>query len=122
MFGDALRLLTTVIHNSGDVLALDGAQMSALARFLSAEIESLTRINTTFALMRAVLRHRLPLPEIYALMETVSQLAVRSEDESGAPQRARSVFVEFLATYPLADKAFGDHLAFVVSQHAPARV
>lgn len=114
LVGDALRLLTTVIQFGGDVLALDGAQMSALARFIAIEIESLTRMKTTFALLRAVLRRKLPMAEIYALMETVSQLAVRAEDEQ-MRRPARFVFIDFLASYPLADKAFSDHLAFIVT-------
>jgi U3 small nucleolar RNA-associated protein 20 len=114
MMGDAIGLLTTIVNGCGALLQLDSGQLTALARFISAEISSLERSARTFALLQAVLRQRLPLAEIYALMERISQLAVSSEDDA-IRAGARRLFVNFLVDYPMSDKALDDHLAFVVT-------
>ena len=77
------------------------------------ELDHLERSALTFSMLKAIVGKRLVVPELYDMMNRVSQLMVTSHT-AAVREQCCQIFTNFMIFYPLGEKRLEQHLRFIV--------
>jgi U3 small nucleolar RNA-associated protein 20 len=93
-----LRSLSTILrhHDSAQVKEKD---LLFLLEFITPDLEEPTRQGTVFTVLRAIIARRFIVPEMYDLMDNVSEVMVTSQSPQ-VQEHCRGVLLQFLLEYP----------------------
>lgn len=107
-----LRLITVCIRDN-DKSSLSEAQLTYILNFVRPDMEELERQGTIFALIRAIISRKFMAPEMYELMDSVSNVMVTNQSRE-IREQARSVFFMFLMDYPQGKGRLKQQMSFIV--------
>ncbi|KAI8646706.1 armadillo-type protein [Parasitella parasitica] len=107
-----LRLITVCIRDN-DKSSLSEAQLTYILNFVRPDMEELERQGIIFALIRAIISRKFMAPEIYELMDSVSNVMVTNQSKE-IREQARSVFFMFLMDYPQGKGRLRQQMSFIV--------
>lgn len=110
----AFRLVTTLLRDCA--LTLSEGQLRILLDYVRLHLETADTGAASIAhgLLRAIIRRRIMLPELYELMTAVRRASLRSLNGS-VRQQCRAAFLAFLLAYPLGRGRLEEHLNFYVA-------
>jgi len=106
------KTMVVVIRDCKTIKLSDG-QLRHLLMLIDMELDHLERSALTFSMLKAIVGKQLVVPELYDLMNRVSQLMVTSHTTAVREQCAQ-VFTNFMVFYPLGEKRLEQHLRFIV--------
>jgi len=93
-----LRSLSTILRHHDD-LQVKEKDLLFLLEFIAPDLEEPTRQGTAFTVLRAIIARRFVVPEMYDLMDNVSEVMVTSQS-SQVQEHCRGVLLQFLLEYP----------------------
>lgn len=94
----ALTSLATILRD-GPPVQVKEKDLNYLLEVISPDLEDQSRQASVFALLRAIVARKFVVPEIYDLMERVSEISVTSQS-SQVQGLCRGVLLQFLLDYP----------------------
>ncbi|KAL9232759.1 hypothetical protein vseg_007829 [Gypsophila vaccaria] len=117
-----LTLITALLHDKKITLSND--QLHVLVQFpLFVDLEK-NPSSVALKLLKAIVRRKLVVPEIYDIATQVSELMVTSQVEN-IRKKCSQIFLKFLLNYQLSQKRRDQHLDFLVAglryEHASGR-
>lgn len=107
-----LRLLTVCIRDN-EHSSLSEAQLTYILNFVRPDMEEIERQGTIFALVRAIISRKFMAPEMYELMDSVSNIMVTNQSRE-IREQARSVYFMFLMDYPQGKGRLKTQMSFIV--------
>ncbi|KAG0957866.1 hypothetical protein G6F61_002202 [Rhizopus arrhizus] len=107
-----LKLLTVCIRDNSRS-SLSEAQLTYILNFVRPDMEEVERQGTTFALVRAIISRKFIAPEMYDLMDTVSNIMITNHSKE-IREQARSVYFMFLMDYPQGKGRLKKQMSFVI--------
>ncbi|KAI9249280.1 armadillo-type protein [Sporodiniella umbellata] len=107
-----LKLLTVCIRDTKRS-SLSEAQLTYILNFVRPDMEEVERQGTIFALVRAIISRKFVAPEMYDLMDTVSNIMVTNHSKE-IREQARSVYFMFLMDYPQGKGRLKKQVSFVI--------
>ncbi|KAL5542673.1 hypothetical protein UlMin_010383 [Ulmus minor] len=118
-----LRLLTLLL--GGTKVTLSSEELHSLIQFpLFVDLES-NPSSVTLSLLKAIVKRKLVVPEIYDLATKVAELMVKSQVES-VRKACSEILLQFLLGYQLSGKRLQQHLDFLLSnlryEHSSGRI
>lgn len=93
-----LRSLSAILRHHSDVQVKE-KDLLFLLEFITPDLEEPNRQGTVFTVLRAIIARRFVVPEMYDLMDNVSEVMVTSQS-SQVQEHCRSVLLQFLLEYP----------------------
>ena len=94
-------------------ITLDDEEIKYLISLASTDLDSLERSSLTFSLLKAIIGQKMILPELYDLMNRISELIVSASSPS-VRQTCLQMFLNFLLYYPLGSVRLQQHLDFIL--------
>jgi U3 small nucleolar RNA-associated protein 20 len=94
----ALKSLATIIRDKSNA-EIKEKDLVYLLELLTPDLEEPDRQASVFAVLRAIVARKFIVPEIYDLMERVSEIMVTNQSPQ-VQELCRSVFLQFLLDYP----------------------
>ncbi|CAH2077407.1 unnamed protein product [Thlaspi arvense] len=118
-----LKLLTTLLGNINMELSLEQAKM--VIQFpMFVDLES-DPSSLALSLLKAIVKRKVVVPEIYDLAIQVSELMVKSQLES-IRKNCKQILMQFLVHYTLSEKRLEQHVNFLLEnlryQHPTGRL
>lgn len=107
-----LRLLTVCIRDN-EHSSLTEAQLTYILNFVRPDMEEIERQGTIFALVRAIISRKFMAPEMYELMDSVSNIMVTNQSRE-IREQARSVYFMFLMDYPQGKGRLKTQMSFII--------
>ncbi|KAI7902962.1 armadillo-type protein [Cokeromyces recurvatus] len=107
-----LKLLIVCIRDNTET-RLTETQLTYILDFVRPDLEELERQSTTFGLIRAIISRKFVAPEMYDLMDNISNIMVTNQSKE-VRQQARSVFFMFLMDYPQGKGRLKQQMTFVI--------
>lgn len=112
LMDSCLRLLTVLL--GGTKITLSSEELHLLVQFpLFVDLEKDPSL-VALSLLKAVIKRKLVVPEIYDLVTRVGELMVTSQVES-IRQKCSQILLQFLLDYHLSEKRLQQHLDFLLS-------
>lgn len=102
-----------VVIRDCKTIKLTDSQLRHLLGLIDMELDHLERSALTFSMLKAIVGKRLVVPELYDMMNRVSQLMVTSHT-TAVREQCGQIFTNFLIFYPLGEKRLEQHLRFIV--------
>ena len=93
-----LRSLSAILRHHDNVQVKE-KDLLFLLEFIAPDLEEPTRQGTVFTVLRAIIAKRFVVPEMYDLMDNVSEVMVTSQSPQ-VQEHCRGVFLQFLLEYP----------------------
>ena len=106
----AFKSLATILRD-GPSVQVKEKDLVFLIELLSPDLEESTRQASVFTLLRAIGARKFVVPEIYDLMEKVSEVAVTSQSPQ-VQELCRGVLLQFLLDYPQGKGRLRNQMAF----------
>lgn len=94
----ALKSIATVLRD-GPAAQVKEKDLVYLLELLSPDVEDPSRQSTVFSILRAIIGRKFIVPEIYDLMENISEIMVTSQSPQ-AQELCRGTLLQFLLDYP----------------------
>ncbi len=91
--------------------------MKFLLTWAFSELGSSSEKQGAFTLLKAIVRKKIVLPEVYDVMNSVQELMIKSQ-HSTIRQLSSTIILSFLLDYPLGNKRLEQHLQFFLSNMA----
>ncbi|KAI8059768.1 armadillo-type protein [Thamnidium elegans] len=107
-----LRLLTVCIRDH-EKSTLTEPQLTYILNFVRPDMEEIERQGTIFALVRAIISRKFMAPEMYELMDSISNIMVTNQSRE-IREQARSVYFMFLMDYPQGKGRLKTQMSFIV--------
>ncbi|KAJ3843214.1 hypothetical protein F5878DRAFT_721627 [Lentinula raphanica] len=107
----ALKTLSTIFRD-GPAVNVKEKDLTFLLEIITPDIEETSRQNTAFAILRAVLARKFVVPEIYDIMDKVSEIMVTSQSAQ-VQELCRSVLLQFLLDYPQGKGRLRNQMTFL---------
>ncbi|KAF9926096.1 U3 snoRNP protein [Linnemannia zychae] len=98
-------------ENKSIVLKED--QLTMLLNMIKPDLEEPERQTTTFALIRAIVSRQFVVPEMYDMMESISEIMVTSQSQQ-AREECRRALLQFLLDYPQGRGRLRNQMNFLV--------
>ncbi|CAG8559924.1 1468_t:CDS:2, partial [Racocetra fulgida] len=105
--------LLTVMMRVGDQVEIKENQLTFLINLIRPDLEEPQRQNTTFSLIKAIISRKLVVPEIYDLMQTISEIMITSQ-ASQTCDLSRQVLFQFLLDYPQGRGRLKNQINFLI--------
>ena len=93
-----LRSLSAILRHH-DSVQVKEKDLLFLLEFITPDLEEPTRQGTVFTVLRAIIARRFVVPEMYDLMDNVSEVMVTSQSPQ-VQEHCRGVLLQFLLEYP----------------------
>ncbi|KAF8161520.1 armadillo-type protein [Crassisporium funariophilum] len=106
----AFKALATILRD-GPPVQVKEKDLVYLIELLAPDLEEPTRQASVFTLLRAIVARKFVVPEIYDLMEKVSEVAVTSQSPQ-VQELCRGVLLQFLLDYPQGKGRLRNQMAF----------
>jgi U3 small nucleolar RNA-associated protein 20 len=94
----ALKSLASILREGGTVEVKE-KDLVYLLELLSPDLEDPSRQGAVFTMLRAIVARKFVVPEIYDIMDKVSEILVTSQSPQ-VQELCRGVFLQFLLDYP----------------------
>nr|ASF90194.1 hypothetical protein SPAR05566 [Bartheletia paradoxa] len=107
----ALKTLATVLRDCKSV-EVKPAQLSFLLELITPDLENIDRQATLFALLRAIVSRKFVVPEVYDLMDKVSEIMVTNQS-THVQELCRVVYMQFLLDYPQGRSRLKTQMSFL---------
>ncbi|KAI7894165.1 armadillo-type protein [Mucor mucedo] len=107
-----LRLLTVCIRDN-EKSTLTEPQLTYILNFVRPDMEEVERQGTIFALVRAIISRKFMAPEMYELMDNISNIMITNQSRE-IREQARSVYFMFLMDYPQGKGRLRTQMSFIV--------
>ncbi|KAK0476052.1 armadillo-type protein [Armillaria novae-zelandiae] len=107
----ALKSLATIIRD-GPAVDVKEKDLVFLLDILSPDLEEPSRQTTVFTMLRAIVSRKFVVPEIYDLMEKVSETMVASQSPQ-VQELCRGVLLQFLLDYPQGKGRLRNQMTFL---------
>ncbi|KAK0463186.1 armadillo-type protein [Desarmillaria tabescens] len=107
----ALKSLATIIRD-GPAVDVKEKDLVFLLEILSPDLEDPSRQTTVFTMLRAIVSRKFVVPEIYDLMEKVSETMVASQSPQ-VQELCRGVLLQFLLDYPQGKGRMRNQMTFL---------
>ncbi|XP_010445040.1 PREDICTED: U3 small nucleolar RNA-associated protein 20-like [Camelina sativa] len=109
-----LKLLTTLLDNKN--ITLSSEQLKMLVQFpMFVDLENLES-DTSFialSLLKAIVKRKLVVPEIYDIATQVSELMVKSQSDP-IRKKCKQILLQFIVHYTLSEKRLEQHVNFLL--------
>ncbi|XP_020872517.1 U3 small nucleolar RNA-associated protein 20 isoform X2 [Arabidopsis lyrata subsp. lyrata] len=106
-----LKLLTTLLDNKN--ITLSSEQLKMLIQFpIFIDLESDSSF-VALSLLKAIVKRKLVVPEIYDIANQVSKLMVNSQLES-IRKKCKQILLQFMVHYTLSEKRLEQHVNFLL--------
>ncbi|CAG8692427.1 33598_t:CDS:2, partial [Racocetra persica] len=105
--------LLTVMMRVGDQVEIKENQLTFLINLIRPDLEEPQRQSTTFSLIKAIISRKLVVPEIYDLMQTISEIMITSQT-SQTCDLSRQVLFQFLLDYPQGRGRLKNQINFLI--------
>lgn len=106
----ALKSLATILRDGPSVIVKE-KDLVHILELISPDLEEPSRQATIFNLLRAIVRRKFVVPEIYDLMESVSKISVTSQSTQ-VQELCRGVLLQFLLDYPQGKGRLRNQMSF----------
>ncbi|KAK0189706.1 hypothetical protein F5146DRAFT_1052188 [Armillaria mellea] len=106
-----LKSLATIIRD-GPAVDVKEKDLVFLLEVLSPDLEEPSRQTTVFTMLRAIVSRKFVVPEIYDLMEKVSETMVASQSPQ-VQELCRGVLLQFLLDYPQGKGRLRNQMTFL---------
>ena len=106
----AFKSLATILRD-GPPVQVKEKDLVYLIELLSPDLEDPSRQASVFTLLRSIVARKLVVPEIYDLMEKVSEVSVTSQSAQ-VQELCRGVLLQFLLDYPQGKGRLRSQMAF----------
>ena len=106
----AFKALATILRD-GPLVQVKEKDLIYLIELLSPDLEDHARQASVFTLLRAIVARKFIVPEIYDLMEKVSEVSVTSQSPQ-VQELCRGVLLQFLLDYPQGKGRLRNQMAF----------
>jgi U3 small nucleolar RNA-associated protein 20 len=93
-----LRSLSVILRHHDEVQVKE-KDLLFLLEFIAPDLEEPSRQGTVFAVLRAIISRRFVVPEMYDLMDDLSEVMVTSQSPQ-VQEQCRGVLLQFLLEYP----------------------
>ncbi|PPR05452.1 hypothetical protein CVT24_008221 [Panaeolus cyanescens] len=107
----AFKSLATILRD-GPPIQVKEKDLVFLLELVSPDLEEPSRQAAVFALLRAIVARKFVVPEIYDLMEKVSEIAVTSQSPQ-VQELCRGVLLQFLLDYPQGKGRLRNQMTFL---------
>ncbi|CEG75265.1 hypothetical protein RMATCC62417_10338 [Rhizopus microsporus] len=107
-----LKLLTVCIRDNSKS-SLTEAQLTYILNFVRPDMEEVERQGAIFSLVRAIISRKFVAPEMYDLMDNVSNIMVTNQSKE-IREQARSVYFMFLMDYPQGKNRLKKQMSFII--------
>ncbi|KAF7327783.1 DRIM domain-containing protein [Mycena kentingensis (nom. inval.)] len=107
----ALKSLATILRD-GPAVQVKEKDLVFLLEILTPDLEEPSRQTSVFAILRAIVGRKFVVPEIYQVMEKVSEIMVTSQSPQ-VQELCRSVLLQFLLEYPQGKGRLRGQMAFL---------
>ncbi|KAA1470494.1 hypothetical protein DENSPDRAFT_774855 [Dentipellis sp. KUC8613] len=107
----AFRSLATIIRDRTNA-EIKEKDLIYLIELISPDLEEPSRQAAVFAMLRAIVARKFVVPEIYDLMDRVSEIMVTNQ-ASQVQELCRSVLLQFLLDYPQGKGRLRNQMAFL---------
>jgi U3 small nucleolar RNA-associated protein 20 len=108
----AFKSLATMLRDS-QTAQIKEKDLTYLLELLSPDLEEPSRQASAFALLRAIVARKFIVPEIYDMMDNVSQIMVTSQSTQ-VQELCRSALLQFLLDYPQGKGRLNQQITFLV--------
>jgi len=108
----ALRSLSAILRDGPKQVQVKEKDLVFLLELISPDLEDAAKQNTAFTTLRAIVSRKFVVPEIYDLMERVSEVMVTSQSPQ-AQELCRGVLLQFLLDYPQGKGRLRTQMAFL---------
>lgn len=118
--GDNFELLVlsfkviTILLKEPDLYTADNKQLVVLLGYVERDLYDHSRQSAAFALLKAVLSHKIDTEELHELMEKVAKMAITEEKEHVRSQ-CREAYLQYVLDYPM-KKRMRTAVGFFVAQ------
>jgi U3 small nucleolar RNA-associated protein 20 len=100
------------IIRDGQSVQVKEKDLAYLLELLSPDLEEPLRQASVFAMLRAIISRKFIVPEIYDLMDKVSEILVTSQSPQ-VQEQCRGVFLQFLLDYPQGKGRLRNQMTFL---------
>lgn len=107
----AFKSLATVLREQASAQVKE-KDLVFLLEMLSPDLEEPARQSAVFAMLRAIVARKFVVPEIYDLMDKVSEIMVTNQSAQ-VQELCRGVLLQFLLDYPQGKGRLRNHMAFL---------
>jgi U3 small nucleolar RNA-associated protein 20 len=107
----ALKALATIIRDSHNVHVKE-RDLVQLIEILSPDLEEPARQAAVFTMLRAIVSRKFVVPEIYDMMDKVSEIMVTSQSLQ-VQELCRGVLLQFLLDYPQGKNRLRNQMSFL---------
>ncbi|THV05319.1 hypothetical protein K435DRAFT_120793 [Dendrothele bispora CBS 962.96] len=95
----SLKCLATIFRDGPASVTVKEKELAYLLELISPDLEETSRQSTVFMVIRAIVSRKFVVPEIYDLMEKVSEIMVTNQSPQ-VQELCRGVLLQFLLDYP----------------------
>lgn len=107
----ALKSLASILRDGGAVEVKE-KDLVYLLELLSPDLEDPSRQGAVFTMLRAIVARKFVVPEIYDIMDKVSEILVTSQSPQ-VQELCRGVFLQFLLDYPQGKGRLRNQMTFL---------
>lgn len=107
-----LKLITVCVRDN-DKSKLTEAQLTYILNFVRPDMEEIEKQGTIFALIRAIISRKFMAPEMYDLMDSISNIMITNQSKE-IREQAASVYFMFLMDYPQGKNRLKQQMTFIV--------
>ena len=93
-----LRCLSIILRHHDDVQVKE-KDLLFILEFIGPDLEEPTRQGTVFAVLRAIISRRFIVPEMYDLMDSISEVMITNQSPQ-VQEHCRGIFLQFILEYP----------------------
>ncbi|KAJ4487801.1 armadillo-type protein [Lentinula aciculospora] len=112
----ALKTLSTIFRD-GPAIDVKEKDLTFLLEIVTPDLEEPSRQNSVFAILRAVVARKFVVPEIYDIMDKVSEIMVTNQSAQ-VQELCRSVLLQFLLDYPQGKGRLRNQMLFLTKNLA----
>ncbi|ESK84634.1 u3 snornp protein utp20 [Moniliophthora roreri MCA 2997] len=108
----ALKTLAVCLRDGSSKVDVKEKDLTFLLEIIAPDLEEPSRQNAVFQMLRAIISRKFVVPEIYDLMEKVSEIMVTSQSAS-VQELGRSALLQFLLDYPQGKGRLRNQMTFL---------
>ncbi|KAI9803789.1 MAG: hypothetical protein M1825_001669 [Sarcosagium campestre] len=112
----SLKLIAAILRERREVHVEENKMKNRLAyllRRLKGDLEQPDRQGVTFNFLRAILKRKVLVPEVYEVLDGVASIMVTNQTR-GSRDLARAVYFQFIMDYPQGKARFAKQMSFLV--------
>ena len=107
----AFKSLATILREQ-PVAQIKEKDLVFLLELLSPDLEEPSRQTAVFTMLKAIVARKFVVPEIYDLMDRVSEIMVTNQSPS-VQEQCRAILLQFLLDYPQGKGRLRNHMTFL---------